>query len=345
LLSDEKYSVTVGKKTVDGTFYNTTVPSMHQRKFDVGESVTCVPPNDLPRLAAQYNHFTILGGGKTAMDSIVWLLDNGANPKDISWICPRDSWLINRASTQPGAAFFEKSTGGFADNIEAMRNATSVQDLFERMEKAGTMLRIDASVWPTMFHYATISEGEVKQLQRINDIIRGQRVARLEADRMVMQSGETVTSPPSTIYIDCTARAVVFVGESVKPVFNGDIITLQAVFAPLVTYSAAVIAYVEANFESEKEKNDLCPPVELADTPEEWIASTIGNIMNSFLWSQNKEMNKWTATCRLSPSSAAIKEGAGRSPEHQELINRIRQNTLPGVMNARKLMEELPPSD
>ncbi|MEM7332570.1 MAG: NAD(P)/FAD-dependent oxidoreductase, partial [Chloroflexota bacterium] len=270
LLSDEKYSVTVGKKTVDGTFYNTTVPSMHQRKFDVNEGVTCVPPNDLPRLAAQYNHFTILGGGKTAMDSIVWLLDNGANPNDISWICPRDSWLINRASTQPGAAFFEKSTGGFADNIEAMRDATSVQDLFERMEKAGTMLRIDASVWPTMFHYATISEGEVKQLQRINDIIRGQRVARLEADTMVMQSGETVTSPPSTIYIDCTARAVVFVGESVKPVFNGDIITLQAVFAPLVTYSAAVIAYVEANFESEKEKNDLCPPVELADTPEEW---------------------------------------------------------------------------
>lgn len=342
LLSDQQYEVSIGNSVVDGTFFNTTVPSMHKRKFIVAEGVACVPLNDLPRLAAGHNHFTILGGGKTAMDASVWLLDNGADPDSITWICPRDSWLINRATTQPGLAFFEQSTGGFADNIEAMREATSVEDLFMRMEAAGTMVRIDPAIWPTMFHYATISMGEVEQLRRIRNVVRGQRVARIEANQMVMVDGGMVTAVPQTLYIDCTARAVEFLGESTKPVFEPGLITLQAVFAPLVTYSAAVIAYVEANFETDKEKNELCPPVPLADTPEEWMASTVGNIMNSFQWSQNKEMNKWTALCRLNPSAAAIREGAGKEPAHQALIDRIRQNTLPAVMNVRKLMDALP---
>ncbi|MEM7119588.1 MAG: NAD(P)/FAD-dependent oxidoreductase, partial [Chloroflexota bacterium] len=89
LLSDQQYSVTVSKRTVDGTFYNTTVPSMHKRKFAVEASVSCVAPNELPRLATEFQHFTILGGGKTAVDAIVWLLDNGASPDAITWVCPR----------------------------------------------------------------------------------------------------------------------------------------------------------------------------------------------------------------------------------------------------------------
>ena len=341
LLSGEIYSVDIGRKVVDGTFYNTTVPSMHTRKFEVEDGVTCVPPNDLPRLAAKFKHFTVLGGGKTAMDTCVWLLDNGAKSESIRWICPRDSWLINRETTQPGAAFFEKSVGGFAINVEAMRDATSVEDLFARMESAGTMLRVDPSVQPTMFHYATISVGELEQLRQIADIVRGQRVSRLETTQIVMIDGETWSAQPDTLYIDCTARAVEFEDEPTKTVFEPELITLQAVFAPLVTYSAAVIAYVEAHFETDKEKNALCIPVELADTPEEWMASTLGNMMNAFNWSQNKEMNRWTSRCRLNPNAASIREGAGKIPENREILNRIKQNSLPAVMNTQRLIAEL----
>ena len=345
LLSDQRYTVTVGRKIVDGTFYNTTVPSMHTRKFAVDDNVTCIPPNNLPRLAAKHNHFTILGGGKTAMDACVWLLDNGANPDAITWVCPRDSWLINRESTQPGAAFFEKSAGGFAANVEAMRDANSVEDLFERMEAAGTMVRVDPSITPTMFHYATISSGELAQLQRINHIIRGQRVSRLEADQMVMVSGETISAEPQALYIDCTARAVEFEDDVTKPVFEPNLITLQAVFAPLVTYSAAVIAYAEAHFDSDAEKNALCVPVPLADTPAEWLASTLGNMTNMFAWSQNKPLNKWTNRCRLNPNAAAVREGAGKEPAHKAILGRIRQNTLPAVLNAHRLIAGLPSAE
>ncbi len=341
LLSDQRYSVTVGKKTVDATFFNTTVPSMHTRKFAVDDAVTCTPPNALPRLAPQHRRYTILGGGKTAMDSCVWLLDNGADPDSITWVCPRDSWLMNRETTQPGYDFFEQSVGGFASNVEAMRDASSVDDLFLRMEEAGTMVRVDASVTPSMFHYATISYGEIEQLRRIKSVIRGQRVARLEPDQMVMSDGQTVAAQPETLYIDCTARAVELGDAATKTVFQGDLITLQVLFAPLLTYSAAVIGYVEANFETDKEKNELCIPVQLADSPEEWLQSTVGNMTNSFAWSQNKPMNKWTNACRLNPNAAAIREGAGKSDEHRALVRRIRNASIPAVLNAHKLMAEL----
>ncbi len=341
LLSDQRYAVTIGKKTVDGTFYNTTVPSMHTRKFAVDEGVTCVPPNDLPRRAPEHKHYTILGGGKTAMDAIVWLLDNGASPDAITWVCPRDSWLMSRESTQPGIDFFEQTVGGVASNVEAMRDATSVEDLFERMEAAGTMVRIDRTITPRMFHYATISTGELEQLRRVADVVRGQRVSRVEASGMVLADGERVSAETNTLYIDCTARAVELGDVPTKPIFEEGLITLQAVFAPLVTYSAAVIAYLEAHFETDKEKNTLCTPIVLADTPAEWMASTLGNMNNSYLWSQNKPMNKWTSACRLNPSAAAIREGAGKSDDHKAILRRIKHATVPAAMNAHKLIAGL----
>lgn len=342
LLSDDEYAVTINKKLVDATFFNTTVPSMHQRNFETDRDVACIPPNDLPRLAAGHKNFVVLGGGKTAMDTCVWLLDNGANPDTITWVRPRDSWLMNRRTTQPGVAFFETTVGGFADNLDAMRDATSVADLFGRMEAAGTMLRIDQSIEPTMFHYATISEGELEQLRRIKNVIRGQRIKQLKAGQMIMTDGQAVPVAENALYIDCTARAVPMMGDDLtKTVFEPDQITLQVVFAPLLTYSAAVIAYVEANFETDKEKNALCNPIQLADSPEQWMPSTLGNMWNSFNWSQNKAMREWTDSCRLNPNYAAIQEGAGQEPAHKELIGRIRTNSMPAMMNVQKLIAEL----
>lgn len=61
----------------------------------------------------------IVGAGKTAMDVGVWLLNCGANPDAIRWVMPRDSWLVNRLNTQPGAEFFETTIGGQADQMDA----------------------------------------------------------------------------------------------------------------------------------------------------------------------------------------------------------------------------------
>lgn len=99
LLSGATQTVQVRKRLVDATMTHTSIPLTHTRKFTVADGVTCVPPNDLARLAPGWKHFTVLGAGKTAIDSVSWLLDNGAPPSNITWVLPRDPWLFNRAIT------------------------------------------------------------------------------------------------------------------------------------------------------------------------------------------------------------------------------------------------------
>ncbi len=343
LMSSAEYGVSIREKTVDGTFFNTSVPSTHERKFSVDAGVNCIAPNELPRQAANHDRFTILGGGKTGMDAGVWLLEAGADADAIRWVCPRDSWLINRETTQPGAAFAKQAARGFAAQLEAMKVATSVDELFERLESAGVMMRIDPSVKPTMFHYATVSGGEVDQLRRIDDVVRQGHVTRVSADKLFMQNDEIVPAAPNTLYIDCTATAVQFTGAKTVPVFAGDRITLQAIRAPLVTISAALTAFVEARFDDEAEKNLFCTPVELADTPAEWARSFLANMTNQNRWSREPQIRDWLARCRLDPSRDMAGDARRPDPAHATISKNIRENMMPALANLQKLLAETEP--
>ena len=243
------------------------------------------------------------------MDTLVWLLQSGVEPEQVTWICPRESWLINRATTQPGRRFAKQGAGSFVAQLEAIPDAESVDELFERFEAAGAMLRIDPSIRPTMFHYATISHGEVEQIRRIKRVIREDHVKRIAADKMILASGSEMPAEADTLYIDCTATAVEFRGERTVPVFDGDRITLQALLAPLVTTSAAIIAWVEAHVPDPDEQNRLCPPVPLADNPYEWITSFLANAMNQGAWAKHPGLREWFANCRLNPNRRMPEDG------------------------------------
>lgn len=338
LISDAAYTVSVGKRIVDGSFFNTSVPSTHTRKYAVADDVTCVTPNEAPNAAIGRRRFTIIGGGKTAMDVGVWLIGHGADPDAITWVVPRDSWLINRETTQPGIEFFEKSIGGFAAQLDAMVAATSIEDLFLRFEAAGVMLRVDPTVTPSMCHYATISQGEVDTLRQIKNVVRGERVSRLESDRMIMQSGAEIPAAADALYIDCSATAVVFGDSKTRTVFEEGRITLQAVRAPLVTTSAAMIAFVEANFGDDPEKNDLCRPVELADTPAEWAASFVANMVNQNSWSRNPKIRNWMNSTRLDPFSMMIRNIDPDDAPKMETLKGMREKVMPAVMNLHQVI-------
>lgn len=338
LLSSDAYQVTVSNSVVDGTFYKTSIPATHTRKFELEEGVECVTPNDLPQRAAAYSRYTVVGGGKTGMDSLVWLLENGAHPDSVSWVCPRASWLINRSTTQPGQQFFDESVGSFADQLEAMRDARNAEDMFERMEAKGVMLRIDSSITPTMFHYATISQGEVDQLRRINNVVREGRLASIGRDHVTTESGARISAEPDTLYVDCTATAVQFNVDDSRPVFQDGLITLQALRAPLVTLSAAMAAWVEANIDDTKEKNRLCAPVILADTPEQYMGSFAGNMMNQKAWNDHRALRDWSTDCRLNPLASTVR-GADREDEAKmRTLKRIKESSGPAVMNLFSLI-------
>lgn len=71
--------------------------------------------------------------------SIVSGLQNGVAPSRIRWIMPRDSWLLDRANGQPGADDFERNIGSTIGQFEAIAAATSLPDLFARLEERGLL--------------------------------------------------------------------------------------------------------------------------------------------------------------------------------------------------------------
>jgi len=68
-------NVVVRKAVVDATYFATRVPATDPPPFDVAAGMRCVPVGELAALARAPAGYVILGGGKTAMDAICWLLD------------------------------------------------------------------------------------------------------------------------------------------------------------------------------------------------------------------------------------------------------------------------------
>jgi hypothetical protein len=68
----------------------------------------------------------------------------------------RDSWLLDRATIQPGSIFADRIKAGFTAQLRAIRDAESVDDLFQRLEDAGALLRIGPAIRPTAYPDDTV---------------------------------------------------------------------------------------------------------------------------------------------------------------------------------------------
>ena len=340
LLSGAKTPVSVRQKTVDATFFSPSIPATHTRKFSVTDGVCLIPPNALPELEMQSSeklspaNFCILGAGKTAMDAVVWLLRHGALPASIHWVVPRDSWLQNRLNTQPGLEFFNHSIGAEADKMAALADATSIDALFLNLESHGQMLRIDPTRTPTMFHYATVSEGEVALLRLVTQVIRMGRVRAIEPGALILDQGRRVMAPDA-IYVDCTASAVQ--PRVNKPVFAGDRITVQLLRAPLVVQSAAVTAYVEVHGGDEARKNQLCTAVPFPQTLAGYALATHVSLMNQFQWSRDAALRQWLRSSRLDGFGKMVAEIGKDDVERQAILGRLRQHTAAAIANLARL--------
>lgn len=148
-----------------------------------------VPVNDLPAAVRSRCSYTILGSGKTGVDACVWLLDNEVKPDRIRWIRPRDAWFHDRRHFQP-----LKQVGAIMEGVsldaEAGAHAANVDDLLERLEASGRLVRIDPS-WPaTMYRGTMLSARELDALRQIANVVRRGRVQRIEDDRIVLERGD-----------------------------------------------------------------------------------------------------------------------------------------------------------
>jgi hypothetical protein len=294
-LAGTDYTVNVTRRVVDATYMRVLVPAMRPPPYPVATGTTCVPPNDLPRLPAR-EHYVIVGAGKTGIDTCLWLLGHGIEPDRLTWIMPRDSWLLDRAAMQPGSLFADLIKARFIAQLRAISDAVSVDDLFSRLEDAGTVLRIDPAVRPTMYRCATVTQAELDQLRRIGDIVRRGHLRRIETDKMVLDDGE-VAMDGRALYIDCTADGAE--KRPATPIFDTDRITLQSVRGCQQIFSAALIAHVEAAYPDDITKNQLCAPLPHPDTDLDWVRIALADYGSQLRWLDDPDLTAWLSAVRL----------------------------------------------
>ena len=282
-------------KFVDSTFMNVQIPFKNKPSFPIEDSVTCEPVNSLVDLVNEESQFVIIGGGKTGMDAVIWLLENNKEANDIHWIIPRDSWILNREFIQPGK-FLEQSQIKFAEQMIAIAESSDKNDAFERLEDIKFLFRINPNINPTMYRCATITEIELKLLQKIENVVRDGHVKEIKKNGIEMESG-LHKFPQNTIYIDCTSDGLA--KREVQPIFNGEMITLQTVRFCQQVFSAAFIAHVELMNKSEEEKNSICTVVPHPDSADDFFRVNLAAAINSFNWSQDEDITSWLNSSRL----------------------------------------------
>jgi hypothetical protein len=230
------------------------------------------------------------------MDTCQWLLWHGIEPADITWIRPRDAWLINRAIIQLGAEFADRTAAGIRAQNQAIMEATSIEDLFERLVASGWLLRLDDNVQPTVYRCAVVSPMECEQLRRVRNIVRLGHVQHIERGKIILDRG-TVPTDPGTLHIDCSAGGVET--RPAVPVFQGSHITVQPVSRCQQVFSAAFIAHVEVAYSDDSVRNKLCAPIPHPETDLDWLRITLQTNRAYLQWSEDDHLQEWLDNARL----------------------------------------------
>jgi hypothetical protein len=319
------HEVAPRRKLVDARYLEASVPATHAPSFEAAADASVVPINDLPAAARSASSYTVLGSGKTAVDACMWLLDSGVDPDRIRWVRPRDAWFHHRRDFQPleqVGAIIE----GIARDAEAAAQAASLQDLFERLEASGRLVRIDESCPATMYRGTMLSPRELEALRQIEGVVRLGRVRRLEADRIVLEEGEVRTGR-DVVHVDCTALGLN--NAPATPIFEPGRIVLQQVryFSP--SFNAALVGFVEAHWDDEADKNRLCPPNPYASSVEDWPRMMSVTWRTEYRWLSEAALAGWVAGTRLNLLGALPHHLS--EPPVQTAVQRYLANVGPAI--------------
>jgi hypothetical protein len=295
--------VMVRSHVVDATYMASRVPATDPPPFEVADGVRCVPVGELARLAEPAAGYVIVGAGKTAQDAVCWLLDRGEDPDDITWVRPRDTWILNRAFFQPGQA---RTFEGIVLQLEAMVASDSVEEVYGRLEAQGAMLRVDRAVVPTMMKGGTVSLRELEQLRLVDNVIRLGHVKRIEPDEILLEHG-VVSTTADFLYVHCAAPGLS--DNPPRPIFTDDTITLQLVNRVSVTLSGALQGFLESTGRTTEEKNRLCPPTVMPHTPFDYLRAVMAGISTEMGWRGAPELQEWLDHSRLNLMSGLERNG------------------------------------
>lgn len=300
-VTGEPTTVRVRRKLVDATNAESSIPATHTPPFAIDPGARVIPPNDLVHLAGGASGYTVIGAGKTAMDSCNWLLDQGVDPDLVQWIRPRDPWTQNRAFAQPldlVGSYLQLQ----AHWVAAAAQSDTGHEFAHHLERVGVFDRLDPGSEADAYRGAILSTVELESLRRIERVVRKGRVLRVATGGVTLSEG-SIASDPGQVFVDCTAsgtRATV-----TRPVFEPGQVTLQLVTIGFATWSAATVGVVEASRDDDAEKNRLCPPLAFSGRISDVLALSHVGMTGLAMRSAEPDLQAWTEASRLNPACGA----------------------------------------
>jgi hypothetical protein len=330
-ISGDRYDVPDRCRVVDARYLAPDIPAETPPPFDVADDVTVVPVNELVRLTEAPSQFVVVGSGKTATDACIWLLSQGVDPDAICWVRPRDPWMLNRAVVQPDPAVF---MGMVAHILEVAVAASSLDDLFLRLEDLGIMLRVDRSILPTMAKSPTLASWELDHLRSIENVVRLGHVRSVQAGRVALQDG-SVDVARDAVVVHCAAPGLKY--PPLVPIWGREI-TLQPVRAGFPCFGAAVAGYVEATRGDDAEKNRVCPSSPLPDSLAGWATMNVLGMRAAKAFGAEPDIKAWADSVALNP--ARVPPGHPGSPELDDALGRTQAAMAPGLERLAQLSAE-----
>lgn len=295
-VSGETTRIVVRRSVVDATYLSPTVPARTPPPFGAANPSRVVTVNELADLVAAPSSYVVVGSGKTATDGIVWLLESGVPPDRVMWVRPREPWMLNRAVVQPDPAV---ALGLAADTMAAAAAADSLDELFLRLEAAGVMLRIDTDLVPTMAKTPTLGAWELDLLRTIDNVVHLGHIKRVATSEIVLEHG-VVPLDPSALVVHCAASGLAH--PPVVPIWGPDKIRLQTIRVGFPCFCAALAGYVEATRDDDRERNRLCPPNILPDSPADWALMQVRGTLTTREYSAEPDIDAWANDCALNPA-------------------------------------------
>jgi hypothetical protein len=331
-VSGETTRIDVRRRIVDATYVAPTIPASTPPPFGVADGVRIVPVNELGDLGDTPSTFVIVGSGKTATDGIIWLLTNGVGPDRITWVRPRDPWMLNRAVVQPDPVV---ALGLAADTMAAAAEAESLDDLFLRLEAAGVVMRIDTDRLPTMAKTPTLAEWELEHLRTIEHVVRLGHIDHVTAQEIVLTDG-VVPLAPDSLVVHCAAAGLQY--PPLVPLWEPDKIRLQTIRAGFPCFNAALAGYVEATRDDDRERNRLCPPNTLPDTLQSWARMQVRGTLATRAFGAEPDIAAWANGCALNP--AKVEPSQRDEPRVQTAAARVAEVVPSGLVRLAELAGE-----
>jgi hypothetical protein len=328
-ISGERFTVPERCRIVDAHYLAPAIPAEKPPPFGVADDARVIPVNDLARLEEAPSQYVIVGSGKTATDGIVWLLINGVAQDRITWVRPRDPWMLNRAVVQPDPVIF---LGMVADTMQAAEAAASLEDLFLRLEDAGVMLRIDRSVVPTMAKTPTLAAWELEALRTIGRVERHGHIGRVDRGSVVCATG-SIAIADDAIVVHCAAEGLQY--RPLVPIWGSEAITLQPIRAGFPCFGAALAGYVEATRDDDHEKNRLCPPSPYPDSMAAWARMTVMGARGAMTFGSEPDIAAWASGVAINP--ARIPPEHAGSADLSDVLGRLQTHMRPGLARLAQL--------